>query len=104
MLIRLLLFATGLVSFLYFLFPSSFDRFSQKDNDVLGISKINASVNISTVKTALLTHCISEGYLPDNLNDLYEGYLMDDRKLDLDNLFSYEINDSEKCVYTLKSG
>ncbi len=104
MLIRLLLFATGLVSFIYFLLPSSFDRFSQKEGDVLGVSKINASVNISTVKTALLTHCISEGYLPNDLNDLYDSYLLDDRKLDLDRLFNYEIIDDKECTYDLGSG
>lgn len=104
MLIRLLLFTTGLASFLYFLFPSSFDRFSPKEGDVLGISKINASVNMSTVKTTLLAHCISEGYLPNNLNDLYDGYLMEERKLDLDELFNYEIIDDKECTYDLKSG
>ena len=101
MVIRLFLFATSLASFLYFLFPSSFDSFKPKENDVLGISKVNAAVNISTVQTALIMYCVSEEDLPNTLNDLYEGYLVDKIKIDLDKLFTYEIVDKGGCEYDL---
>lgn len=95
------MFTTGLVSFLYFLFPANFEKLSPKEKDVLGIANINATVNKPTVDTALLAYCINERVLPNTLNELYGGYLREERKLNLDELFSYEIINHGDCDYAL---
>lgn len=101
MFIRLFLLTTGLLSFIYFLFPASFERFDVSNSDVLGIEKRNAMVNKPTIDTMLMAYCINEGELPKNLNDLYGEYLREQRKLDLDRLYSYKITDSQSCQYTI---
>lgn len=72
-----------------------------KEGEVLGINDINAQVNKPTIKTILLAYCISEGKLPDDLNSLYDNYLMDEKKLDLDELFIYDKVDDKDCTYHL---
>jgi len=103
MFIRLFLFTTGLLSFLYFLFPASFEKFDVNKGDVLGIEKRNAVVNKPTIDTMLMAYCINEGELPENLNDLYGEYLREERKLDLDKLYNYKIIDENRCEYEIKS-
>ncbi len=103
MLIRLFLLITGLVSFLYFLSPSSFSGLNSEEGDVLGIEQRNAQFNKPTINTVLLAYCISEGGLPKNLNDLYDGYLKEERKLDLDKLYEYTVLDEQGCEYEIKS-
>ena len=71
MFVRLFLITTGLLSFFYFLFPASFERFDMNKGDVLGIEKRNAQVNKPTIDTMLIAYCINEGSLPKKLNDLY---------------------------------
>ncbi len=56
MFVRLFLITTGLISFFYFLSPSSFERFDMNKGDVLGIEKGNAMVNKSTIDTMLLAY------------------------------------------------
>ena len=93
---------TGTISFLYFLFPGTFAKANpDKDKDVLGVSKINAYVNKSSLETALLAYCLSEQSLPKSLNELYAGYLSEKRKLDLDKLFKYKVVSSDDCEYEL---
>ncbi|MCH8821682.1 hypothetical protein IID23_04155 [Patescibacteria group bacterium] len=101
MFVRLFLFTTGLLSFLYFLFPASFERFDIIKGDVLGIEKRNAQVNKPTIDTMLMAYCINEGSLPKNLNDLYGEYLREERKLDLDKLYIYKVTDEDSCEYTI---
>ena len=101
MFVRLFLFTTGLLSFLYFLFPTSFERFDIIKGDVLGIEKRNAVVNKPTIGTMLIAYCINEGELPKKLNDLYGEYLREERKLDLDKLYNYQITDAQSCDYTI---
>ena len=103
MFVRLFLFTTGLLSFLYFLFPTSFERFDIIKGDVLGIEKRNAQVNKPTIDTMLMAYCINEGELPKNLNDLYGEYLREERKLDLDKLYDYKVTDGQSCEYTIIS-
>jgi len=103
MAVRLFLFVTGLISFLYFLFPESFSFANTQDNDVLGIEKRTAAYNKPTIDTVLLAYCITEGKLPKNLNELYEGYLRERPKLDLDKLYHYKRVDSSECEYELNS-
>ena len=103
MLVRLFIFTTGLVSFLYFLSPNSFSNLNSEAGDVLGIEQRNATFNKPTIDTMLLAHCINEGFLPENLNDLYDGYLRSERKLDLDNLYEYTVLDEQGCEYEIKS-
>ena len=103
MFVRLFLFTTGLLSFLYFLFPTSFERFDITKGDVLGIEKRNAQVNRPTIDTMLTAYCINEGSLPKKLNDLYGEYLREERKLDLDKLYNYQITDAQSCEYTITS-
>lgn len=102
MLFRLFLFISGLLSFLYFLYPSSFEGLSPRKKDVLGIQQINAGLNKSTIETTLLAYCLNEMNLPENLNELYNGYLREERKLDLDSLFNYEAIDEQNCTYQLE--
>jgi len=102
MLIRLLILITGLVSFVYFLSPSIFSSENLEAGDVLGIEQRNAQFNKPIINTVLLAFCISEGEPPKNLNDLYSGYLREERNLDLDNLYEYRVLDSKSCEYALK--
>ena len=101
MFIRLFLFTTGLLSFLYFLFPTSFERFDVNNGDVLGIEKRNAMVNKPTIDTMLMAYCINEGELPKNLNNLYGEYLREERKLDLDKIYDYKVTSVTSCEYTI---
>lgn len=87
---------------MYFLMPQKFENFDPKKKDVLGIQTINANLNISTIETTLMAYCISEGVLPENLNKLYEGYLSQKRRLDLDKLFNYEVKSNSDCTYDLE--
>ena len=100
--LRAFLLVTGIISFLYFLFPSLFAKVNP-DKDVLGVSKINAYVNKSSLETALLAYCLSEQSLPKSLNELYAGYLSEKRKLDLDKLFKYKVVSRDDCEYELNS-
>lgn len=102
MTVKIFLFATGLISFLYFISPASFSFVDYEDNDVLGIERRNASFNKPTVDTVLLAYCINEAGLPENLNDLYDGYLREERKLDLDKIYYYEILSEDSCEYDLR--
>lgn len=101
MFVRLFLITTGLLSFFYFLSPSSFERFDIKKGDVLGIETRNATVNKPTIDTMIMAYCINEGELPKKLNDLYGEYLREERKLDLDKLYSYQIVNRKNCEYTI---
>ena len=103
MFVRIFLITTGLLSFFYFLSPSSFERFDMNKGDVLGIEKRNAVVNKPTIDTMLMAYCINEGELPKELNDLYGEYLREERKLDLDKVYNYKIIDENVCEYDLKS-
>ena len=103
MTVKIFLFATGLISFLYFISPASFSFVDYEDNDVLGIERRNASFNKPTVDTVLLAYCINEEGLPENLKDLYDGYLREERKLDLDKLYNYTIISDKECKYELGS-
>lgn len=98
--IRFFLVVTGIISFLYFLFPGIFTQMKPQ-GDVLGIDNISALVNKQTVETALLSACLSEGQLPENLNYLYNAYLEPSKKTNLDDLFAYKIVESSSCLYTL---
>jgi hypothetical protein len=99
MVIKLLLFVSAGVSFIYFMSPDSFSFV--ESGDVLGIESRNATFNKPTLDTVLLAYCINEGMLPENLNVLYDGYLREERKLDLDQLYNYTIISSGECKYKL---
>ena len=103
MIIKIFLFTTGLISFLYFVSPASFSFVDYKGSDVLGIERRNATFNKPTIDTALLAYCINERIFPENLNNLYEGYLREDKKLDLDKLYNYTIISDKECKYELGS-
>jgi len=96
---KIFLVTTGLLSLSYFLFPENFQLFDTKDSDVLGIQKINAQVNKSSVETALTIYCVDTGKLPKKLNDLYGGYLDDRIRIDLSSLYKYE--PGRDCHYRL---
>ena len=103
MIIRFFLFTTGILSFIYFLSPTSFYFLKQDENDILGIEKRNAIFNKPTLDTVLLAYCINEEVLPANLNDLYDDYLRESRKLDLDKLYTYTVISNQECKYELSS-
>ena len=99
MIVRLFLFTSGLISFLYFLTPQSFQKLGT--GDVLGINKINMQMNKPPVETALVAYCLENLNLPNDLNDLYGDYLSKKVKVDLNNFFEYNVIDPENCQYTL---
>lgn len=99
---KIFLATTGLMSLLFFLSPEKFELFSAKDTDVLGIQKINAKINKSSVETALTLHCLDKNDLPKELNNLYGDYLDSKVKVDLEELFIYRILSSEDCEYSLQ--
>ena len=74
-----------------------------KEGDLLGIEKRSAILNKPTIDTVILAYCINEGVLPTNLNDLYQGYLREERKLNLSDLYNYKIISDEECKYELVS-
>lgn len=101
---RFILFASGFVSLIYFLNPSIFPSAQVDTSDILGVSQINANINKSTIETALLMYCLSDGGIPEELSELYGGYLEERRKLDLDKIYSYKIVSKDNCEYDLSAG
>ena len=89
-------------SFSYFVSPTSFDRFYLAEKDVLGISSFNAQVNKKSVESALLAYCLNKRTLPKSLDSLYGDYLDERTKIDLDNLFTYKVEDYDSCNYVLE--
>lgn len=87
--LRLTLLVTGVLSFIYFLKPQYFSHVKTSGEKVLGIKTINQTVNVDTVKTALMIYCINKLSLPRNLNELYNEELSKEKYLDLDNIFFY---------------
>ncbi len=96
---RLTLLVTGVISFIYFSKPGVFEPVKSSGEKVLGIKTLNQGVNIETVKTALLIHCINKSSLPEKLNDLYQDELSKEKYLDLDKIFSYSIEGN--CEFNL---
>jgi hypothetical protein len=99
--IRAFLIISGLLSLVYFLAPEKFEFLNTKENDVLGIQKINAQVNKSPIETSLLMYCLDKKKLPNNLNTLYGDYLSEKIKLDLNKLFNYKVVNGPNCEYQL---
>ena len=97
--LRLTLLVTGVISFIYFFKPDVFEPVKSSGEKVLGIKTLNQSVNIETVKTALLIHCINKNKLPEKLNDLYEDELAKEKYLDLEKIFSYSVE--KNCEFNL---
>ena len=102
--VRIIIILTGTLSFLYFLYPQTFDFLDTNNKDVLGIKQINAKINKSTIETALITYCLKDQKLPKNLNALYDGYLGYTIKINLDSLYKYKIIDEKNCEYSLDVG
>jgi len=98
--LRLALLISGILSFWYFLQPETFSGLKKSSENVLGITTLNQTVNIETVKTALLIYCINKQYLPRRLNDLYKEELSSDKYFDLDKNFYYKPLDN--CEFELK--
>jgi hypothetical protein len=99
---KIFVITTGLLSFFYFVFPQTLSEVSVPDSDILGIRKINAQANRSSVESALTIYCLNDEDLPENLNELYKGYLDDKIKIDLNQLFDYKIVNRKDCDYTLQ--
>ncbi len=97
--LRLTLLVTVVLSFLNFVNPNTFAFVDKNKEKVLGIDRINQSINIETVKTGLLVYCIEKGYLPTELNDLYRDVLSREKFLDLDKTFSYSLG--KDCKFNL---
>lgn len=95
---KLLIFTTGLLSFLHFIFPKAFVP-STKVGVVLGITSIEQTANIQTVKTALNIYCLNKQKLPERLNDLYGDELSKTPYLDLDSKYKFE--KFENCEFSL---
>lgn len=96
--LRVLLFFTGILSFIYFLRPDVFPNRRQVEN-TLGISTINQVANSEIVRQALLIHCINKQKLPKTLNQLYEDELSKDKFIDLDSMYSFR--DLGDCQFEL---
>lgn len=96
--LRLLLFLTGLLSFIYFLRPDVFPSKRQMEN-TLGLSTITQAANAEIVRQALLIHCINHQKLPATLNTLYQDELSKDKFIDLDTL--YNLEDKGNCEFDL---
>lgn len=97
--LRLTLLVTGVLSFIYFLKPQYFSQVKTSGEKVLGIQTLNQVVNIETVKTALMIHCINKQILPTNLNELYHDELSKEKYLDLENIFYYK--SGKNCEFEL---
>lgn len=97
--IRLTLLVTGILSFLHFVYPQSFSL-GKKTPDVLGISTIQTTANLSTVSQAIQIYCLNHDNLPSNLNSLYENELDKRKYLDLDRVYSLE--NLGNCEFNLK--
>lgn len=98
--LKLTLLVTALVSFVNFCFPKSFALSKAAGEKVLGIKQTTQMLNIETVRTAVLAHCLATTRLPDKLNDLYQNELLKERFLDLDSNFTL-IKGQNFCQFDL---
>ncbi len=98
--IRLLLFFTGVLSFIYFLHPDVFPT-KRSLETTLGLSQINQRANAEIVRQALVIHCINTDKLPTSLNQLYGTELSKEKFVDLDAI--YKLVRKTNCEFELKT-
>jgi hypothetical protein len=96
--LRLTVLISGILSFVYFLRPDVFPTRRSFEN-TFGITQISQLANAEIVRQALLIHCLNNQKLPQNLNQLYNNELSDDRFVDLESL--YEFTNEGNCNFKL---